>query len=497
MRNRFRALVKPSLADFLYVALLGWLVAFSVSGTGAGLLQDSGTGYHIRVGDYILDHGAVPSRDPFSFTRPGQPWFAWEWLASLMLAGAYRAMALKGVILVAAVIIALAMLILLWHTAWRGANALVAIFLLHLAIGAASIHFLARPHIITLLFFAASMWLLDADQRRPSRAVWGLAPLTVLWVNLHGGFVALLVSLAILAVGYALERNWAAARRYALVALACTGASLVNPYGVREHVHLFEYLRAGWIASIVEEFQSPRFQLSETRYFELLLFLGILAAAALLVRKNYARALLVLAWAHAALVSVRHVPLFAIVAVPLLAEELTTLWDRWASSKNRGSIVGVLDKLARDYRPQLSRLSLWSPLATLLLLCAPLGIQWPSDFPSPRYPVEMASRHAGLLAGSRLFTTDAWADYLNFRFYPRQRVFIDGRSDFFGEALSNEYQDLLYGRRGWDDLLRRFDIRVVLVPSSSSLASLLRESPLWRRIDDNDSAALFVRGSSP
>src|SRR2546429_509602 len=46
---------------------------------GQGLFRDSDAGWHIRAGESILERGAIPHADPFSFTRQGAPWFAWEW----------------------------------------------------------------------------------------------------------------------------------------------------------------------------------------------------------------------------------------------------------------------------------------------------------------------------------------------------------------------------------------------------------------------------------
>ena len=46
--------------------------------------RDSDTGWHIRTGEMILRNGSLPHTDPFSFTRTGQPWFAWEWLADVL-----------------------------------------------------------------------------------------------------------------------------------------------------------------------------------------------------------------------------------------------------------------------------------------------------------------------------------------------------------------------------------------------------------------------------
>jgi hypothetical protein len=76
----------PSMSDLFFIALVSWLFIFGASGWKS-LLGDGDTGWHIRTGQYILAHHAVPTQDLFSFSRPGAPWFAWEWLTDVLYAG--------------------------------------------------------------------------------------------------------------------------------------------------------------------------------------------------------------------------------------------------------------------------------------------------------------------------------------------------------------------------------------------------------------------------
>ena len=72
----------PSLSDFFFVAVTLWL--FSMGLGWKQLLLDGDTGWHIRTGDYIISHGAVPHVDLFSWSMPGADWFAWEWLTDII-----------------------------------------------------------------------------------------------------------------------------------------------------------------------------------------------------------------------------------------------------------------------------------------------------------------------------------------------------------------------------------------------------------------------------
>jgi len=92
--------LQPSLSDVVFGALLLWLLLFTIHSDGTlGLLQDSNTGYHIRTGDFILQHKALPRGDIFSFTKPGQPWFAWEWLCAVLFSLAYSIAGMKALVI--------------------------------------------------------------------------------------------------------------------------------------------------------------------------------------------------------------------------------------------------------------------------------------------------------------------------------------------------------------------------------------------------------------
>src|SRR5206468_291193 len=104
------------------------------------------------------------------------------------------------------------------------------------------------------------------------------------------------------------------------------------------------------------------------------------------------------------------------------------------------------------------------PALVLALVLFRFGWNWPTDFPEARYPAVMATKNAELISSSRIFTTDSWADYLTFRFYPRQKIFIDCRSDFFWREMSEQYMQVLKGQYGWETVVKQYDFNAFLVP---------------------------------
>ena len=485
----------PSFADLFFAALIGWLFVCGASGWKA-LLGDGDVGWHIRTGEYILTHHSVPTRDLFSFSRPDAPWFAWEWLSDVIDAALYRAGGLKGVVLFAGALIGAYATLLLRFALWRGANALVAAVTTMLAVGASSMHFLARPHLFTLLFLPACLWVLEADRRRPTPWLWSLVPVAALWANLHGGFAIFLACVAVAAAGTAIE-NWSSAerwrlpRRYAFLAAACTLVTVVNPYGIGLHRHILDYLRADWIRNLIQEFQAPTFRSEGQLQYEALLIAGLILTGFLLRKKRIVEALWIVFLAHSSLISVRHAPLYAAIAAPLIAAELTMGWASWTSCLKKSSVARILYQLGEDRTPGFRRTSIWPVIVVAALAMIDAPVKWPKDFPSEAFPVDMIHRNAELIGSGRLLTTDQWGDYIIYAFYPRQKVFVDGRSDFYGEQLGQEYMHVLQGAYDWQAILDRQQFDRALLPVDLPLTALLKTVPGWRVVDDDHHTLLF------
>ncbi len=477
--------------DVLFCALLLTLCA-GRSGFEP-LLVDGDTGWHIRTGQLVLHNGVAPSVDPFSFSRGGQPWFAWEWLADALFAAVFAWRGMGGVAaLTAAVLCGAAVLLFAWLLRrecglWVAAGATLAV------VSASSVHYLARPHIFSIFLYTASLWILDEDRRQPSRRVWLLVPLSALWVNLHGGFVSLLLVLALLAAVSLAEGRRSAVKRYGLLGLLCLAATCVNPYGWRLHVHVVQYLNASWILDHVQEFQSPNIRSESMVVFAILLLAGTALVSRAFSRRQYFEGALALLWGFAALRSARHIPFYAISAAPLLASEASLAWRRIAQrapARAMGRVFWVLGQELGQSR----RVSLWLVFAGVgILAAAPAGV----GFPDRRFPVLAVEQNRKLAhaAGGmpRLLTSDQWADYIIFRLYPRQRVFFDGRSDFYGPALGSDYRALQEAAPNWRELVDRYDFQEALLPHSWPLSTVLGREPGWREVYQDRVAVLCVR----
>ncbi len=496
----------PSLLDLLFIALIGWLFMSSGPHGWQSLLADADVGWHIRTGEYILDHHQVPHHDLYSFSKPGAPWYAWEWLSDVIDALLFRWAGLKGVVLAAGVIIALYATTLMRRIVDAGAHLFVALLVTLLSVGSASMHFLARPHVFTLLLLSLSMALIEADRRgaNPAR-LWWLVPITLIWTSLHGGFLVLIGLLGLAAIGAAVEAwiqgpagarpDWAPAVRWSLLTASCAAVSLINPYGWGLHAHVIEYLRSDWIRKVVQEFQSPIFRGENMLQFEALLFIGLITAGARFRRGRVIDGLWILALAYMALSSVRHVPIFVTVTAPLIAAEMTSWWKTWVGDASPKSAAGILNQMGFDLARGFQRYSVWIVVShgranVFSGSCDGEAQRLPQPV-IPSTAMSQSAHHEQEILQARVLTTDQWADYLSINASPT-RFLLDGRSDFYGPELGDPFIQVMGGQPGWEKVMEKYRFNLVLIPVDTAASQLLKQRPEWRVEADDGKHILFV-----
>jgi hypothetical protein len=468
------------------------------------LLGDGDTGWHIRTGEWILAHGRVPRQDIFSFTRPDQTWYAWEWLSDVVMGWLHQVGGMQAVLLGAVVLICLTFALLYRLVRRKCGSALIAFVLTAIAAGGSSIHWLARPHLFTMLFLVVFYSILEDGRMR---LLFVLPVSTVIWTNLHGGFFAGILLICAYAGGELIaalvarssEDRRAAAGwswRYGLAALGCFAASFVNPYGWRLHAHLIAFLRNPAYFLNIAEFASISFRHPLAPFFELMLLLGAATAFWSIVQRRFVSFLLLAGYTHLALLSIRNIPLFMIIAAPAvglaLAEWLRLLQQETAGSPLHRVFRGINSLSARltaaDAGPHWH---LAGPVAIFMI-----GVMMYGHAPSPHFQAEYDPRIypvaalAALRDSDRIFSSDTWGGYLVYRRYPA-RVFVDGRSDFYGPAFEAEYADVLSARYNWEAVLAAYGVDTVILAVDAPLSSTLKNSSNWRAVYDDGVAIVF------
>jgi hypothetical protein len=152
--------------------------------------------------------------------------------------------------------------------------------------------------------------------------------------------------------------------------------------------------------------------------------------------------------------------------------------------------------MSSDFARGFHRSSIWPVAFVVALMFMGAPIHWPTDLPDEFFPTKIARAHTAELAASRVITTDQWADYLIY-INPNQKVFVDGRSDFFGQEIGNQCLSLVDGHKDWEQTLERYRFTMALLPVDAGLTQLLRQRPDWRIAEEDGKRILLVRKAPP
>jgi len=271
-------------------------------------------------------------------------------------------------------------------------------------------------------------------------------------------------------------------------------ATLVNPVGMRLWATSVGFVGNAYLVGHTAEYLSPDFHDVSTWPF-LLMILGspwILAAARRALKPR--TLLLLFGWTALGLYSVRHVAVYAVIATPILAEAVagalrgTTAGEAWLK---RESILGELDAGLRG--------GLWPAVCVLVVgVLMALGVRLTplatgNAFSSRAFPVQAMDWATANPPGERVFNYFPWGGYLLFRAWPDRQVFIDGQTDFYGEALTREYEKVITLEDGWEQVLARHRVDWVIMPTDSRLVRTLRQDAGWAEAYADATAVVLQR----
>jgi hypothetical protein len=442
--------------------------------------------WHLSTGRFVVQNHSVPHSEPFSATIAGKPWTAHEWLSGVVFYLAYSALGSAGPLFLTAFVLTLAF----WFAYQRsGAPLLARVFALALGVSAAAPIFSVRPQIFTYLL--ASIFLLVLTcyfQAGSYKLLLWLPPLTILWVNFHGGYVIGLTIILLFAAGAVcdwiagLSDAITARRRVASLLLTCVACLLavpLNPNGLALYVYPLVTLRSWGAQTDIMEWRSPDFHLSIFRPFAALLLLTVAVLALSPKRPKPSQVLLFVFFALAALYGMRNLPFFVLVAFPLLAEyAFLPAWRFPALS------IGLRLTL------QVVVLFLVA-VASAQIATGHVGAEL--DREQFRFPARATSFLDTQKLPAPLFNSYDFGGYLIWRLYPRYRVYIDGRTDLYGHAFFDEFLQVYQVNVDPRPILDRDGIRTVLVEPQSSLARFLRTQVNWKLVYEDPTAVIFSR----
>lgn len=442
-----------------------------VASVCAPLLPQGDTFWHLKAGEWIIDHRAVPKVDPFSWTAAGAPWHAHEWLWEALAALSWQASGKWGLWALTAASLALAGAFSFLFAARRSRSPAWALACCTVALAAFAPFVSARPHVLAYGFLMMWLWLLDAARERR----WAAACLPLLaaaWANAHASVLLGALAGAFLLAADALPGGRdTAVRQVAGLAAGALAAGL-NPWGFGVWKFAFEVGAHPEMVNVIDEWLSPDFH---SPFLLPVLALG--GTVFLLPRGDRAARLLASGAFLAGLVSARHLAVFALLWPAAAAPALAA---RFGEPGKKSLFSGAAAVAA----------------AGAIIAAFSLPPPWPGEKGQDMgFPVGAVAfmKERGLT--ERVFNHYTWGGYL---IWEGVKPFVDGRADMYVLSGSGVMED--YDRAAGilrppdpDGVLERRGVETVLAPGDSWLAVYLASKEGWKEVYRDRTAAVFVR----
>lgn len=442
--------------------------------------------WHLRQGQWIVEHGTVPSTDPFSWFGVGRQWIAYHWLFEVLVYGLHAMAGLAGVVGYTVV-----MCIAITFALHRLVRRLEPNLFVGAALTTAALLAMApvlptpRPWLANILFLCLQLTvLLDVRRTGSPRALIVLPLLFAVWANINIQFVYGLFVLGAAALEPVLDRlrggpsgNGRLPLRPLLMAFAvCVLATMVGPYHVKIYLPVIDAIRLTAPFEYLAELQAPRFR----EPFNWLALGLLLSAVFLAGRQRPPSAFLVVLLGTGAFLFFR------------------AARDVWVCVVVSVVVIGMYRPWSLPAVPVPFR-ALRGGVVAMVVLAASivLGVTRLSDgrldeVVTARFPARAADLVEREGYQGQLYNDYDWGGYLIWRL-PGIPVGLDGRNPLHGDERILRSVATWGGRPGWDTDQELAASQLVIGNVRKPLVALLRFDPRFRLVYEDDVAVVFVR----
>jgi hypothetical protein len=440
--------------------------------------------WHLREGQWIVEHRTVPVTDPFSSYGTGKPWIAYSWLFEVLVYGLHRSFGLLGLVLYTAslaVLITRALHGLMQRLQPDPAIACILTASGILAMVPVLVH--PRPWLLTILFFIVELYLIAMSRRGGGK--WPLLFLPavfVLWANINIQFVYGLFVLGVAAIEPLIERDGGEDRRtrqarfgrMVALLLVCSLATLVNPYGLRVYLPVFDAIRLTQPFLYLQELAAPRFR----SIFDWIMLAVTLGGVFVLGRQKNIQpfpALLLASGAFLSFRAARDVWFVVVAALMMLATYRSgdgRVVRRLSGPWLLGVAAAVATVAVADGSLKASRERIEAVVA--------------ETFPAAAAATVEQRGYSG-----PIYNDYDWGGYLIWRL-PGLMVSMDGRNPLHGDARILRSVATWDGREGWDSDAELLGAGIVIGKRKSALVSLLRRDTRFDLVHEDGVAVVFI-----
>lgn len=485
--------------------LLTLILFIAIFTMAARIPTDTDSWWHMQAGRWIVENQTIPTTDSFSHTRLGEPWIDHGWLAQAVIYLFWDGWGYAGLVLLLASLVTTA-----FYFVWlqcRETNIWLRAFIMILAAVASGIIWAVRPQMVSFLLTSLVAYILYRYKQGSRRIIWLLPLILLLWVNIHGGFaIGFILMIAYL---FGESVNWIINRWQnsevvssqdigqamalpeigvlALVMVICFLLLPLNPNGTEMWNYPFRTVNIGILQDFIVEWQSPDFHAFYLHPFIWLLLAALTAFGLAGRRADFTDLTLVALFAYISLLAVRNIPLFALIAAPVIIRYATFSLARWLGPQAVAPRKAAQTKLAI--------LINWGLLAVVVLLALvrisePVTVAANEEFQAKELPVGAVDYLLRERPLGNLFNDYNWGGYLIWRL-PDYPVFVDGRTDLYDDEFLRDYLFIDMAQEGWQDKLAAYNVSLAVISVDSPLAKAMLEAENWQEIYHDDLSFIF------
>ena len=470
---------------------------------------DSDLWWHLRAGEETWSSGKPLLEDSFSFSRSGKHWINHSWLSQV---GMYLLFHWKGYLGLGSVMASLATISMMMLFFQMEGPALYKSFLIVLGSLVSAFIWSPRPQLVSLVLMSVVSYLLYLYKWKCRDYLLALPILFVLWSNLHGGYPLGLMLIGLMVGGEILNHTlgikskftlkWERIRRLGILTIVSIFALLINPNGINTWWIPFHTVRVEALQELISEWASPDFH-NLPQQSILWLFFGLFISVGFSKRMLDGTDLLMVVWfGYLAFLARRNYGPYVIVAVPVLSRHLWRVLKTWFNRLK--TIVKInlkqIERMLSLGVPRISERNIRQKglnlgIVFLLALIAYLKIYIVTHpvlmdaYLKVLYPVQAVTWLCEHDIQGRLFNEYNWGGYLIW-FLRDSQVFIDGRTDLYGDDIIREWLDVTQLHVNWEDILEKAEVDLILLAPDRPITKVLTEYD-WRLLYMDEQSALY------
>jgi hypothetical protein len=445
----------------------------------------------LAVGSIFFQTGTVLKHDIFSYLPTKNLWVDHEWGSGVVIYAFARYLGEYGVFILKALLI-YSILIMVLKTIMTQGNKQPVGVLYCVLLGYAlfpGIASLVRSQMFTYMFFIVWLYELECVKlgRKTAREVLWVFPCTMLlWVNMHGGFVAGIGLIVLYAIGEPLNRK--SALPYLWIVLSILPITLINPYGFA----LWSYVVQ---ASVMPRPSIPEWQpislsgpmqaiggLKVHFLMGYMVFVGMTLATAIrsVVRRqrpDWTKAVLVAVLFFIGVRHQRHIVFFVLAVSALLHDQFDGLLDPLRKVIGGTSLGNFLKKQA------VVRRGLGYILPAAIFICIIPKLSYGMTIDYRRFPVGSLEFIKQNRVSGNLATAFDWGSYSFWKLYPQCKVLVDGRYEgVYPEDVFDIAMQFSQKQEGWWKVPGRFHTDVLVLPKNAYTQTDLALLPDWKPV---------------